>query len=88
MNLAEASITVVLRESLSIGVPGELWHGFSDENFLLTDLISVLLILSFELLNEDFWDPFIKALNNTLPMMISMTGNMDGFFNCKTEILE
>lgn len=88
MNLAEASITVVLRESLSIGVPGELWHGFSDKNFPLTDLISVLLILSFELLNEDFWDPFIKALNNTLPMMISMTGNMDGFFNCKTEILE
>lgn len=88
MNLAEASITVVLRESLSIGVPGELWHGFSYENFPLTDLISVLLILSFELLNEDFWDPFIKALNNTLPMMISMTGNMDGFFNCKTEILE
>ena len=88
MNLAEASITVVLRESLSIGVPGELWHGFSDKNFPVTDLISVLLILSFELLNEDFWDPFIKALNNTLPMMISMTGNMDGFFNCKTEFLE
>ena len=88
MNSAEASITVVLRESLSIGVPGELWHGFSDENFPHTDLISVLLILSFELLNEDFCDPFIKALNNTLPMMISMTGNMDGSFNCKTEILE
>ena len=88
MNSAEASITVVLRESLSIGVPGELWQGFSDENFPRTDLISVLLIPSFELLHEDFWDPFIKALNNTLPIMISMTGNMDGFFNCKTEILE
>ena len=88
MNSAEASITVVLRESLSIGVPGELWHGFSDENLPRTDLISVLLILSFELLNEDFWDPFIKALNNTLPIMISMTGNMDRFFNCKTESLE
>ena len=88
MNSAEASITVVLRESLSIGVPGELWQGFSDKNFPRTDLISVLLIPSFELLHEDFWDPFIKALNNTLPIMISMTGNMDGFFNCKTEILE
>lgn len=88
MNSAEASITVVLRDSLSIGVPGELWNGFSDENFPLTDLISVLLILSFELFNEDFWDPFMKALNNTLPIMISMTGNTDGFFNCKTEILE
>lgn len=88
MNSAEASITVVLRDSLSIGVPGELWHGFSDENFPLTDLISVLLILSFELFNEDFWDPFMKALNNTLPIMISMTGNMGRFFNCKTEFLE
>lgn len=88
MNSAEASITVVLRESLSIGVPGELWQGFSDENFPHTDLISVLLIPSFELLHEDFWDPFIKALNNTLPIMISMTGNMDRFFSCKTEFLE
>lgn len=83
-----ASITVVLRESLSIGVPGELWQGFSDEIFPRTDLISVLLILSFELLHEDFWDPFIKALNNTLPIMISMTGNMDRFVSCKTEFLE
>lgn len=88
MNSAEASITVVLRESLSIGVPGELWQGFSDENFLSTDLISVLVILSLELLHGDFWDPFIKALNNTLPIMISMTGNMDRFSKRKTEILE
>lgn len=69
------SITVVLRESLSIGVPGQLWRAFSEEKSPSTDEILGLLIVNLAL-QDEFWVelPFIKALKSTLPMIISMTG--------------